>query len=161
MRKIKKSWAKAVLIVAAMIGVLAPGARAQNGSISGTIIGIDGKPLFNLTIEAVSDQGAKFEATTDASGLYTIHNLRPGVYVVTITKFPPPNDKQPAIKLGQLRVTIGEEAKADMNFKEEMAKQGAAAQEQAKKQSEEKQKFEGMKAHFTAGDGIPGSRAQG
>jgi tetratricopeptide (TPR) repeat protein len=152
MRKLEKSWAKAVLIVAAMIGVLAPGARAQGGgSISGTIIGIDGKPMFNLTVEAVSEQGAKFDATTDAGGLYTIRNLRPGVYVVTIMKFPPPNDKQPPVKMGQLRVTSGEEAKADMNFKEEMAKQGAATQEQAKKQDEEKQKFEGMKAHFAAG----------
>jgi tetratricopeptide (TPR) repeat protein len=152
MRKLEKTWAKAVLIAAAMIGVLAPGARAQGGgSIAGTIIGIDGKPLFNLTVEAVSEQGAKSDATTDAGGTYAIRNLRPGVYVVTITKFPPPNDKQPAVKLGQLRVTSGEEAKADMNFKDEMAKQGAATQEQAKKQDEEKQKFEGMKAHFAAG----------
>ena len=152
MRKFAKSWAKAVLVAAAMIGVLAPGARAQSsGSISGTIIGIDGKPMFNLTVEALSEQGAKTDATTDAGGSYTIRNLRPGVYVVTITKFPPPNDKQPAVKLGQLRVTSGEEAKADMNFKDEVAKQGSAAQEQAKKQDEEKQKFEGMKAHFAAG----------
>jgi tetratricopeptide (TPR) repeat protein len=152
MRKLEKSWVKALLMAAAMIGVLAPGARAQGGgSISGTIIGIDGKPLFNLTVEAVSEQGAKSDATTDAGGTYTIRNLRPGVYVVTITKFPPPNDKQPAVKLGQLRVTSGEEAKADMNFKDEMTKQGAAAQEQVKKQNEEKQKFEGMKAHFAAG----------
>jgi tetratricopeptide (TPR) repeat protein len=53
--------------------------------------------------------------------------------------------------MGQLRVPSGEEVKADMNFKDEMAKQGAAAQEQVKKQDEEKQKFEGMKAHFAAG----------
>jgi Flp pilus assembly protein TadD len=51
-------------------------------------------------------------------------------------------------------VTSGEEAKADMNFKDVVAKQGAAAQEQVKKQEEEKQKFEGMKAHFTAGTAL-------
>jgi tetratricopeptide (TPR) repeat protein len=152
MKRLKNSWAKAVLIAAAMIGVFAASARAQSGgSISGTIIGVDGKPLFNLTVEAVSDQGAKSEAQTDAEGKYSIHNLRGGVYVVTITKFPPPNDKQPAVKLGQLRVTSGEDVKADMNFKDELAKQGSAAQEQVKKQAEEKQKFEGMKAHFAAG----------
>lgn len=152
MKRLKKSWAKAVLIAAAMIGIFAAGARAQTGgTISGTIIGIDGKPLYNVTIEAVSDQGAKSEGTTDPDGKYTIHNLRAGVYVVTITKFPPPNDKQPAVKLGQLRVASGEDVKADMNFKDELSKQGAAAQEQVKKQAEEKQKFEGMKAHFTAG----------
>ena len=48
----------------------------------------------------------------------------------------------------------GEEAKADANFKEIMAKQGAAAQEQVKKQEEAKAKFEGMRAHFTAGNAL-------
>jgi tetratricopeptide (TPR) repeat protein len=73
---------------------------------------------------------------------------------VTIITFPPPNEKQAAVPMGQLRVTSGEEAKADMNFKDVVAKQGAAAQEQVKKQEEEKQKFEGMKAHFTAGTAL-------
>ena len=38
-----------------------------------------------------------------------------------------------------------------MNFKDIMSKQGAEAQEKVKKQDEEKQKFEGMKAHYSAG----------
>ena len=38
-----------------------------------------------------------------------------------------------------------------MNFKDIMAKQGAEAAEKSKKDSEEKQKFEGMKTHFAAG----------
>ena len=147
-----KWWGLAAVATATLVCTFAPRAAAQGqGSISGTVIGIDGKPLNNLTIEAVSEQGAKSDAQTDPDGKYTIRNLRPGIYVVTITKFPPPNDKQAAIKLGQLRLQSGEDVKADMNFKEEMAKQGAAAQEQAKKQSEEKAKFEGMKAHFNAG----------
>ena len=54
--------------------------------------------------------------------------------------------------MGQLKVTSGEEAKMpDMNFKDIMAKQGADAAEKSKKDSEEKQKFEGMKTHFAAG----------
>ena len=151
MKRFLKSMTFAVLLAGALVTVLAPHAAAQNGSIAGTILDINGKPWFGLNVEAVSDQGAKSDAKTDAQGMFTIRNLRPGVYTVTITTFPPPNEKQAAVPMGQLKVTSGVEAKADMNFKDIMAKQGAEAQEKVKKQDEEKQKFEGMKAHFTAG----------
>lgn len=151
MKRFLKSMTFAVLLAGALVTVLAPHAAAQNGSITGTILDINGKPWFGLNIEAVSDQGAKSDAKTDAQGVFAIRNLRPGVYTVTITSFPPPNEKQAAVPMGQLKVTSGVEAKADMNFKDIMAKQGAEAQEKVKKQDEEKQKFEGMKAHFTAG----------
>ena len=42
----------------------------------------------------------------------------------------------------------------NFNFKDILAKQGSQAAEQAKKQEEEKTKFEGMKAHFTAGNAL-------
>ena len=151
MKRFLKSMTFAVLLAGALVTVLAPHAAAQNGSIAGTILDINGKPWFGLNVEAVSDQGAKSDAKTDAQGMFTIRNLRPGVYTVTITTFPPPNEKQAAVPMGQLKVTSGAEAKADMNFKDIMAKQGAEAQEKVKKDTEEKQKFEGMKAHFTAG----------
>ena len=151
MKRFLKSMTFAVLLAGALVTVLAPHAAAQNGSITGTILDINGKPWFGLNVEAVSDQGAKSDVKTDAQGMFAIRNLRPGVYTVTITTFPPPNEKQAAVPMGQLKVTSGVEAKADMNFKDIMAKQGAEAQEKVKKQDEEKQKFEGMKAHFTAG----------
>lgn len=141
----------AAMLAGTLATVLAPKAAAQNGSIAGTILDINAKPWFGLVVECVSEQGAKQDAKTDISGQFNLPNLRPGVYTVTIITFPPPNEKQPPIPMGKLKVTSGEVAKADMNFKDVMAKQGAAAQEQVKKQEEEKQKFEGMKAHFTAG----------
>ncbi len=141
----------AALLAGTLVLMLSPNAAAQNGSIAGTILDINGKPWFGLTVQAVSEQGAKSEAKTDAQGEYTIRNLRAGVYTVTITTFPPPNEKQPPVPMGQLKVTSGEEVKASMNFKEIMAKQGTEAAEKVKKQDEEKQKFEGMKAHYTAG----------
>jgi tetratricopeptide (TPR) repeat protein len=130
----------------------APLASAQNnGTISGQVLDVNAKPWAGLTIEAVSDQGAKSEAKTDNEGKFSIHNLRSGIYTVTVTAFPPPNDKQPAYEYAKVQVKSGEEAKADVNFKDVLAKQGAAAQEQVKKQEEEKQKFANMKQNFDQG----------
>lgn len=151
MKRVSKSMMFAALLAGALLCVLAPKAAAQSGSIAGTILDVNGKPWYGLGVECVSDQGAKQDAKTDASGQYSLQNLRPGVYTVTIMTFPPPNDKQAPVEMGKVRVASGEVAKADMNFKDVIAKQGAAAQEQVKKQAEEKQKFENMKTHFTAG----------
>lgn len=152
MKRFAKSWALVAALAAAIIVLPAPNANAQSGgSISGQILDINAKAWVGLTIESVSEQGAKQDVTTDQDGRYTIRNLRPGIYTVTIIKFPPPNDKQAPIAVGKLQVTSDTEAKADMNFKDVLAKQGAAAQEQVKKQNEEKQKFDNMKVHFTAG----------
>ena len=142
------------ILVAALALLSAPRAAAQMGSISGQILDINAKPWVGLTVQATSEQGAKQTAKTDNDGKYSIPNLRAGIYTVTITAFPPPNDKQPAYDLAKVRVESGGDAKADANFKEIMGKQGAAVQEQQKKNEEAKVKFEGMKAHFTAGNAI-------
>jgi len=155
MKRFRKYCAMAAVLVAALVCVLAPGTKAQvTGTLSGIIMDINGKPWFGLGVEAISDQGAKLEAKTDAEGRYGFRNVRPGVYDVTIITFPPPNEKQIPVKMGQIRVTSNDEAKLDMNFKTEMAKEGAAAAQKTKADAEEKQKFEGMKAHYTAGTGF-------
>jgi tetratricopeptide (TPR) repeat protein len=152
MKRFLKSVIFAALLAGILVAVLAPNATAQTGSISGTVLDVNGKAWYGLTVEAVNEQGGKTQAKTDAEGRFVIHNLRPGVYTLTIITFPPPNEKQTPVGMGQLKVTSGEEAKMpDMNFKDIMAKQGADAAEKSKKDSEEKQKFEGMKTHFAAG----------
>lgn len=154
MKIFNKSVLGTAILVAALALASAPRAAAQMGSISGQILDINGKPWVGLTVQATSEQGAKQTAKTDNDGKYSIPNLRTGIYMVTITAFPPPNDKQPAYDVAKVKVESGGDAPASANFKEIMAKQGAAAQEQVKKNEEAKVKFEGMKAHFSAGNAI-------
>jgi tetratricopeptide (TPR) repeat protein len=147
-----KSWVLAAILMAALASLIAPGAAAQSGSISGTILDVTGKPWVDVVIRAVSDQGAKQETKTDSAGKFSFPNMRSGIYSVFLV-FPPPNDKQAPFE-SKVRVQSGEDAKVDLNFKDIVAKQGSEAQEQVKKNEEAKQKFEGMKAHFTAGNAI-------
>lgn len=152
MQRFDKSWAVAAILMAALASVLAPRAAAQTGSISGSIMDMSGKPWADVVIRAVSDQGAKQETKTDSAGKFSINNLRTGIYSVFVA-FPPPNDKQAPYEV-KCRVQSGEDSKVDLNFKEIIAKQGAEAQEQVKKAEEAKTKFEGLKAHFNAGNAI-------
>jgi tetratricopeptide (TPR) repeat protein len=151
MRNQAKLWMIAALMTAALLFVGAPRAAAQgDGVITGKILDVEAKPWANLGIEAVSDQGAKSEAKTGSDGTFTIRNLRSGVYVVNIIL---PAPSQPFVV--RVQVAAGTPGRVDLNFKEEQAKALAtqSAEEAAarKKQEEDKQKFQGMKAHFEAG----------
>jgi tetratricopeptide (TPR) repeat protein len=150
MKRMAKTWVLAAIAMAALLCVLAPGAVAQNdGAITGQVLDVAGKPWVDIGVQAVSEQGAKQETKTDKDGNYAFRNLRSGVYSVFIV-LPAPN---PPYEI-KTRVQGGQETKVHINFKEIVAKQGAAAAEQVKKQEEDKQKFEGMKAHFTAGTAL-------
>lgn len=153
MKIFNKTVVLTAILVAALALVAAPRAAAQTGTISGQIMDINAKPWVGLTVQATSEQGAKSTAKTDNDGKYTISNLRPGIYMVIIAAFPPPNEKQQPYDMAKVRVEGGGEAKADANFKDIIAKQPQAA-EQQKKNEEAKAKFEGMKAHFNAGNTI-------
>jgi tetratricopeptide (TPR) repeat protein len=141
------SWAFAVVFLAVVVCALAPRAAAQgDGSISGQIMDITGKPWADIGIQAVSDQGAKSESKTDKDGKYSVRNLRSGIYTVYV-QLPAPNKPYEV----QCRVQGGSDVKVDVNFKDVVSKQGAEAQEAIKKQEEEKQKFQNMKGRFDAG----------
>jgi tetratricopeptide (TPR) repeat protein len=144
-----KSWLYAVLLVVTLLCAIAPRAAAQmDGALSGNVVDVAGKPWADMTVDAVSDQGAKLTTKTDKDGNYAFRNLRAGTYTVTI-ELPAPNKPY---EFAQVRVQSGQETpKVSANFKDIMSKQGAAAVEQQKKQEEEKQKFQGMKQHFDAG----------
>lgn len=143
-------WLRAALLtVAAVFAVAAPprAAAQMDGAVSGNVLDIAGKPWVDMTIDATSDQGAKLTAKTDKDGHYSFHNMRAGVYSFTV-ELPAPNKPY---EFAQIKVGSGETPNVSVNFKEVLAKQGAAATEQVKKQEEEKQKFAGMKQHFDAG----------
>jgi tetratricopeptide (TPR) repeat protein len=148
MRSGKKIWALALFLAAVLAFTLAPRAMAQNdGTISGQIMDVEGKPWPEIAIQIVSDQGSKAETKTDKSGNFSFHNLRSGLYDVSIV-LPQPNQPYKS----QTRVQAGGDAKVNINFKDVVGKQGAEYQEKLKKQEDEKNKFEGLKAHFAEGN---------
>jgi tetratricopeptide (TPR) repeat protein len=151
-------WVRVVLLVAALLGTIAPRVAAQmDGSLSGNVLDVAGKPWPDMVIDAVSDQGAKLNTKTDKDGNYSFHNLRAGIYTVTV-ELPAPNKPY---EFAQVHVSSGAETpKVNVNFKDIMSKQGAAAVEAQKKQEEEKQKFQGMKQHFEAGVALLGQATQ-
>jgi tetratricopeptide (TPR) repeat protein len=142
-------WARIAMTAVALLCMIAPRAVAQmDSSISGNVLDVSGKPWADMTIDAVSDQGAKLTTKTDKDGNYAFRNIRSGVYTITI-ELPAPNKPY---EFAQVRAQGGQETpKVNVNFKDVVSKQGAAAVEQQKKQEEEKAKFTGMKQHFEAG----------
>jgi tetratricopeptide (TPR) repeat protein len=141
--------ALAIIFAAALSGVLVPRAAAQDGVIQGQILDVAGKPWVDLGIQAVSDQGAKSDTKTDKDGNFLIRGIRNGVFTVFV-QLPAPN-KPYEVKV---RVSGADTPKVNLNFKDIVGKQGAEAAEAQKKQEEEKQKFQGLKAHFEAGVGF-------
>src|SRR5260370_22734494 len=57
-------WALAMFLAAALSGVLAPRAAAQDGVVQGQILDVAGKPLVGFAIEAVRDQSAESHTKT-------------------------------------------------------------------------------------------------
>jgi tetratricopeptide (TPR) repeat protein len=141
----------AAIFAVLILGIIsAPRAAAQSdGTIEGKILTVDGKPWMGLTMQSVSDQGAKQETKTDKDGTFAFHNLKSGVYHV-FAVLPEPNKPYDV----QCRVQGGTPTRVDLNFKDIVAQQGAASQEAVKKQAEQKQANESIKAHFAAGSAL-------
>ncbi len=137
----------AVLVTAAGMCLAAPYAMAQNmGSVVGQVKDLQGKPFPDVTLIMKSDEsGLTFTVKSDKNGNFTQIGMRPGIYSVTCKA------KDQVIYETKVRVTSGEEARLDLNFKELQSQESSERQAARKKQEEETKKFEGMKAHFDAG----------
>src|ERR1700722_6276106 len=130
---LRSNWLRAALLVAAAAFAIATPPRAvaqMDGSLSGNVLDVAGKPWVDQTVDAVSDQGAKLTAKTDKDGHYAFHNMRAGVYTLTV-ELPAPNKPY---EFAQVKIGSGETPNVNANFKDILAKQGAAAAEQVKKQ---------------------------
>ena len=149
MKNSKKSWLLSACALALLLAFAVPPAAAQNGGIRGQVIDVAGKPWVGIGIQSVNDQGSKADTKTDKDGNYAFHNLKTGIYSIFV-QLPAPNKPYEE----KTQVQSGEEAQVNFNFKDILAKQGSQFAEQAKKAEEEKSKFEGMKAHFTAGNAL-------
>jgi tetratricopeptide (TPR) repeat protein len=147
--KRNSSLAVSIVLFAALACAFAPKAAAQEGQVNGQILDVTGKPWVDLGIQAISDQGAKADTKTDKDGNFAFRGLRNGIYTLAI-QLPTPN-KPYEVKV---RVSGADTPKVNLNFKDVVAKQGTEYAEAQKKQEEERQKFQGMKAHFEAGIGF-------
>jgi tetratricopeptide (TPR) repeat protein len=137
----------AAVLIAALVSFLAPRAAAQgDGTMTGQILDVTGKPWVDLGVQIVSEQGAKLDTKSDKDGKFSFRNLRSGIYNVSV-QLPAPN---PPYEL-KVRVQGGQDTPVKLNFKDIVAQQGTEFVEQQKKQEEERQKFQGMKGHFDAG----------
>jgi tetratricopeptide (TPR) repeat protein len=150
MKRLKKSWVLAAILTTALAGEFASRTTAQGDStIHGTIIDVSGKPWVDIGVQAVSDQGLKTDTKTDKDGKYTFPHMKSGQYSIFV-QLPAPNKPYE----GVVKISTGQDAPVDFNFKEIAAKQGSAYQEAAKKQEEAKNKLAGLKVHFDAGNAL-------
>ncbi|MBS1842025.1 MAG: tetratricopeptide repeat protein [Acidobacteria bacterium] len=148
MKRWSRTWAMMAVAAAAMLFAAAPRAKAQDGGIAGTISDLEGKPWPNYTVTVESDQGAKTETKTDASGKYNFAQLKAGTYKIFLAL---PYQKEPYLA-GQVKVGGGQIVPADLNLLELVAKKNPEYAAAVKKQAEDLKKMGGMKAHFEAGD---------
>jgi tetratricopeptide (TPR) repeat protein len=149
MNRTKMVWVVAALALTLgpLSAWLGPEAAAQSpGTLTGEVRDLEGKPFADVTlIIKNSEMGQAFETKTDKNGKYIQSGLRGGIYDVTVKV------KDQVVYETNTRVSSGEEAKLNINFKELAQKPGAAAIEAQKKQEEEKKKFENLKLHFDSG----------
>lgn len=151
MKQWARTWAKtgviAALVTAVMFFAAAPRAKAQDGSISGLLSDLDGKPWASQTVFLEGDQGTKTETKTDAAGKYNFAALKAGTYKLSVSL---PYQSAPYLA-GQVKVSSGQSVPADLNMYELVAKKNPEYVAEVKKRGEEMKKMSGMKSHFEAG----------
>lgn len=146
MEKFLKACALAAILLLGLTSLSAPRAAAQEASISGTILDLDGKPWADCGVNLEGDTGTKQSTKTDKAGKYSFTGLKPGTYKLSVAL---PLQKEPFT--AQVKVGNGQNVPADLNFLELVAKKNAEYVAAVKKQGEEKSKFGAMKQHFDQG----------
>lgn len=132
----------------ALIVCLAAIAVAQgSGRIDGEVFDPDGKPFSDVNITLKNkDTGQTLTGKTDKNGKFSILGLRTAIYDVTLSEAKTKLNFQDQIQVQEQ----GDNHKT-WNFKDLIAQQKTVNPEAEKAKAEEQKKFEGLKAHFTAG----------
>jgi len=147
MKQWARTWLKTVTIAAFVAAALsfaaAPRAKAQDGSISGTLIDLYGQPWPDYTLSIEGDQGTKTDTKSDKAGKYAFNGLKAGTYKITVML---PMQKEPYVA-GQVKVSTGQNVPADINLQELVAKKNPDYITALKKYAEESKKMTGLKAH--------------
>jgi hypothetical protein len=101
------------LFLAAAIAIAAGATFAQTemGKITGTIMRSGGEKVAKAKIEARNIQtGLRRKTSSGDNGVYSMPNLKPGVYDVTVTADGAPTRKQ------RVRVTVGTPSRLDFEI---------------------------------------------
>ena len=151
MERSREVWRRIAVLVLALVAAaflwVSPAAASFDCAIHGQILDLEGKPWANLTVVAESSQGRKIEAKTNKNGEYSITALSGDTYTIKVFL---PGQEQPYEATATLK--SGDDLPINFNFKEIATQQGHG--EAVKKQAQEKEKFESLKGHFTAGNGF-------
>jgi tetratricopeptide (TPR) repeat protein len=110
-----------------------------------------------------AERGQNLQAVTDEKGRYVFRDIFPGVWNVTF-KAKDPSGGLVVFYEANVRVPSGGEQRLDVSLKDIIDSRSAAEKEEIKKREAERNKFEGMKAHFDAGrvalDGVRATREE-
>ena len=130
---------------------LAPGAYAQGGALSGTVLDLTGKPYPDVTLSIKSVETSKeIKVTTDAKGHYTAPGLAGGTYNVDISG-KDKDQKDMLLYQTGLKLAAGTSATFDVNLKELQEQGKLAAVEAERKRQEAELQFQALKTHYDAG----------
>ena len=154
MNRMKKVRMAVVLaLIAGPLAVwMATAAYAQGaGTVSGTVLGLDGKPYPDVTLYFTNLETNKpSQTTTDAKGHYAMAGVTGGKYNVDFKAKDKDGTEQLIFQAG-LVITSGSSPTYDVNLKELQEQGKLGAVDAARKQAEAAKQFEALKAHYDAG----------
>jgi len=139
------------LIAGPLAAWMAPAAYAQNGTLSGTVLDLTGKPYPDVTLSIKSVETNKETiATTDAKGHYTAPGLAGGTYNVDV-KGKDKDQKEMLLYQTGLKLSPGTSPTFDINLKELQEQGKLAAVDAERKRQEAEVQFQALKTHYDAG----------
>lgn len=138
-------------LIAGLAVWLAPAAYAQGGTLSGTVLDLDGKPYPDVTVTITDTATNKAtEGTTDAKGHYSVPGLGGGKFNADFKAKDKDGNSQLVWQAG-LQIQAGSSPTYDVSLKDLKAAGKLDAIEAISKRAEAEKEFQSMKVHYDAG----------